>query len=130
MARNSDYSEIILKLTEDYFNLKRPSDDEVLPTIEGLALYLKVARSTIYEWMKDVEKQEFSDTVEAILAKQGLMLMNKGLTNEFTPTIAKLMLSSNHGMSERTDITSGGKRLAMTEEEKIAANKALENTDE
>jgi hypothetical protein len=41
-----------------------------------------------------------------------MMLMSKGLTNEFNSTITKLMLA-NHGHSEKTstDITSGGEKI-------------------
>ena len=76
-----------------------------LPTIEGLAIYLGVRRSTIYEWKRN--HPTFSDTLEELLEKQKEMLIAGGLAGYYTPLITKLILSSNHGMSERTDVTSG-----------------------
>ena len=76
-----------------------------LPTMEGLALYLGVRRSTIYEWKKN--HPTFSDSLEDLVEKQKEMLIAGGLAGYYTPLITKLILSSNHGMSERTDVTSG-----------------------
>ncbi|WP_298585140.1 terminase small subunit [uncultured Kocuria sp.] len=66
----------------------------VLPTKEGLALYLGVHRSTVYEW-KDLDTplgREFSDIFEEIMAEQAVRLINGGLYNRFNSTITKLML--------------------------------------
>lgn len=81
-----------------------------LPSVEGLALHLGVNRSTIYEWRD--KHPEFSNTLEEIDLLQKKMLIECGLSNDYNPTIVKLMLSSNHGMSEKTDITSKGEALA------------------
>ena len=80
-----------------------------LPTIEGLAMHLGVHRDTIYEWAK--HHATFSDTLEEISAKQREMLVAGGLGGYYNPTIAKLVLASNHGMSDRTDVTSGDKPI-------------------
>ena len=83
-----------------------------LPTMEGLALKLDVSRDTLYEWRDNYK--EFSDTLRKLLHKQQQMLIAKGLSGDYNPTIAKLILSANHGMKEKTeqDITSGGKAIA------------------
>lgn len=73
-------------------------NEEVIPTLAGLALYAHISRSTLYEYKKI--SGEFSDTLEAILALQETKLINKGLLGEFNPTLAKLMLA-NHGYSDR-----------------------------
>lgn len=146
-GRPTDYSKEIQKKAENY--LLECEDEEVqqtvglsakgtelyktklnvnLPTIEGLSAYLKVNRDTLYEWAK--HHPEFSDTLEDIKAEQAKRLVNSGLSGDYNPTIAKLMLSSNHGMSERTDITSAGKGLTISDEERQLANQALENSDE
>jgi hypothetical protein len=82
-----------------------------LPTVQGLAVHLGVSRDTIYEWA--TVHGEFSGTIELLLAKQGDKLINQGLAGNYNPTIAKLMLSSNHGMKEKseTDVTSGGDKI-------------------
>jgi hypothetical protein len=76
-----------------------------LPTIEGLAVHLCVARSTIYLWAK--EHAEFSDILEQILALQASMLIQNGLKGEYNAPMAKMMLTK-HGYKEESDITSGG----------------------
>ncbi|MEQ1967688.1 DNA-packaging protein [Xenorhabdus nematophila] len=75
--------------------------EAVIPSVAGLACYLGIARSTVYEYAK--LNAEFSDTLEGILALQESRLINKGLSGEFNATITKLMLS-NHGYSEKQEI--------------------------
>lgn len=72
-----------------------------LPTMEGLAIKLKVTRDTLYEW-KEVYP-DFSYTLELLLQKQKHMLFTKGLSGDYNATIAKLGLSANHGMKEKTE---------------------------
>lgn len=80
-----------------------------LPTVQGLAVYLGVSRDTIYEW--STKYPEFSDTIELLNAEQGDKLINQGLAGNYNPTIAKLMLSSNHGMREKSDLTSNDEKI-------------------
>jgi hypothetical protein len=94
-----------------YVNAIFPNKDEVIPTVEGLSLYLGTSRETVYAWAKEEDKKEFSDTVKVLLSKQGLGLQRGGLNGAFNATIAKLLLSSNHGMRERTDLTTDDKPL-------------------
>lgn len=126
MARQTDYNEIIVKLANQYFNLPRTlEDEEIIPTIEGLALYIDVSRSTIYEWVKDEEKKEFSDIVERILEKQAQSLVNNGLKGKFTPTIAKVLLTK-HGYREGIDATSDDKPIGEQSPESKAKALAFE----
>lgn len=127
-GRPTEYSPKILKSAEAY--LKLCKDEEYdwtktdgaqstsyehrikvkLPSIEGLAVYLKVHRSTIYEW-KDLH-EEFSDILEEILSEQAQRLINNGLSGDYNSTISKLILTK-HGYSDKseTDVTSGGKPI-------------------
>jgi hypothetical protein len=73
---------------------------EALPSVEGLATYLGVARSTVYKWADEEDKCSFSDTLEKLLSKQATMLINKGLIGDFNSNIVKMMLSS-HGYADR-----------------------------
>lgn len=72
-----------------------------LPTVEGLALELDVHRDSLYAWAK--EHEEFSDTLETLKKKQAEMLIQNGLSGDYNSTIAKLMLSANHGINEKTE---------------------------
>lgn len=84
-------------LLGDYENL-----GDVVPSIAGLACYLAVSRSSVYDWAK--QSNEFSYIVEGILALQENRLINKGLQGEFNATIAKLMLTK-HGYSDKQELT-------------------------
>lgn len=81
-----------------------------LPTLEGLALHIGVHKDTIQEWCK--EHEEFSVFVKRLLTKQAKMLLENGLSGDYNPMIAKLILSK-HGYTEKTetDITTRGESL-------------------
>jgi len=72
-----------------------------IPTIEGLARYLKIHRSTLYEWQK--EKPQFSDIIEQLQQKQVERLLNMGLSGDYNSTIAKVLLTK-HGYNDKTEI--------------------------
>lgn len=76
-----------------------------LPTIEGLALYLGTSRSILYEW-RDSDK-EFSDIIDTLQQKQADMLISNGLSGDYNPTIAKVLLTK-HGYREGTELTGEG----------------------
>lgn len=80
-----------------------------LPTTDGFARYLGVARSSLYLWEKS--HPEFSDSLDKIRNEQQERLLNMGLSGEYNPTIAKLVLSANHGMREKSDVTTNDKDL-------------------
>ena len=76
-----------------------------LPTIGGLASFLGVADSTIQEWEK--KHKEFSVSLREVIKEQARRLLDSGLSGDYNSTIAKLILSANHGYKERSDHTSG-----------------------
>lgn len=96
------------------------TDGSVLPTIEGFASYLYIARDTVYDWcsipVKPTEGSldeweakvelhaQFSDIVNEIKNQQAVMLINGGLSNKYNATIAKLILSGKHGYVEKSEI--------------------------
>lgn len=71
-----------------------------LPSIEWFAIYLNVNKSSIYEWAREYEG--FSHALEKITVEQKKRLIEEGLAGNYNPTIAKLVLSANHGMKETT----------------------------
>ncbi|MGA6102108.1 terminase small subunit [Psychrobacter pocilloporae] len=73
----------------------------VLPTVEGLAYYLGVARSSVYKY--EGENSEFSDIVETVRQLQAIMLINGGLMGDFNASIAKVMMTK-HGYSDKQEI--------------------------
>ena len=99
MARPTKYNKEIIEKTKYYLEHYEDEDD-VIPSIAGLAVYLKIRRETLHEWAKDKDKEEFSNTLGEILSKQERVLANKGLKGDFNPTITKLMMA-NHGYSDK-----------------------------
>lgn len=73
-----------------------------LPSIEGLAVHLRISRETIRVWAKEKNEDgtlkypEFSGIIEELMAKQAEMLTNRGISGDFNPTITKLLLTK-HG---------------------------------
>lgn len=73
-----------------------------LPTIEGLALELGIATSTVYEWEKNHDT--FSEVISVLRQKQANKLINSGLSGDYNPVIAKVLLSK-HGYVEAKELT-------------------------
>ena len=114
-GRPTDYSPEIITKAKDYlegcvdeaYQLTKTDGEKStsyenkirvkLPTIEGLALYLKIHKDTVYEWEKMHE--EFSDVIALLRSKQAEALINNGLSGDYNPTIAKVLLSK-HGYKE------------------------------
>lgn len=111
-GRPTSYDPNFIKLIDGY--LTRCTDKKLpfnrievkLPTVEGLANFIGVSRSTIFKWAE--EHQEFSDSLEKIIIEQKHRLLNNGLSGDYNATIAKLVLSANHGMREKTDLELSG----------------------
>jgi len=80
-----------------------------LPTVEGLAIKLGFTKETIYKWGE--ENGDFSDALAFLKSNQCVELINNGLSNKYNAQIAKLMLSSNHGMRERKDVTTDDEKF-------------------
>lgn len=80
-----------------------------LPTVEGFARHIGVNKTSLYEWAKLYPN--FSNALERIVDEQKERLINCGLAGTYQPVIVKLMLSSNHGMREKSDVTTDGEKL-------------------
>ena len=70
-GRPSKYTEDtpnkVRQYLETYAELDKPCK-QLIPTVAGLALYLHVARETIWAWTQDDDKEEFSNLIKAALA--------------------------------------------------------------
>jgi hypothetical protein len=129
-GRPTKYSPTLVKKADEYLKISQDEYDEFhkvrsnsektadgfdrilkvnLPTVEGFAAFIEVNGDTVVEWAK--KYAEFSAALAKIKRVQRERLMNNGLSGNYNSTIAKLILSSNHGMRERQDITSDDKAL-------------------
>jgi len=117
--------EVLLKAHKYIYCEGEPAEwanrGNVIPTIEDFALYLRIARDTVYDWA--TKDRKFSDIVEAIRQEQASLLINKGLEGKFNSTIAKLILSGKHGYVEKseTDVTTKGEAIAQLASPELAA---------
>ena len=91
----------LIALAKEHLSTFDISAYTLLPTIEGLALELKISRETIYQWEK--EDEEFSDIVREIREKQAQKLIQLALAGKYNASIAKLILSGKHGYVEKTE---------------------------
>lgn len=100
-GRPTKYDQRFVFMAEEYLKKFRDKG-EVIPTIAGLARYIGIRRSTIYEWAKHEDKKEFSDMMERINEEQEIITLSNGLTGEFKPQVSTLVLSK-HGYSTKVD---------------------------
>ncbi len=106
LGRPSKFNEELVNKAHDYMLFDFANVDDAVPTVVGLAVYLGVTKSSVYEWAShDTELGRiFSDTLEAINNKQEKMLATNGLRGNYNSTITKLMMA-NHGYHERQEVT-------------------------
>lgn len=113
-GRPTTYSDEMLAKTSEYIDSCNDETSDKgkvtvnLPSIEGLAYFLKVNKDTLYEWCK--VHPEYSDVIDDLRAKQARALLNNGLAGTYNPTIAKVLLTK-HGYREGIDNTTNDKDL-------------------
>ena len=112
-GRPSKLTDALIEQAARYATKDYRLQGEVIPTIEGLAVFLNVSRKTPYNWK--AENEEFLHILDDLMARQAKELFSNGLTGDFNPTITKLILTK-HGYSDRVeqDVTSSDGALAPT----------------
>lgn len=90
-----------LKAKARNYELVFREEGDIIPSIEGLAYYLNIARSTLYKY--EDEDTEFSDIVERVKTLQGKMLISGGLVGDFNASITKVILTK-HDYSDKQEI--------------------------
>jgi hypothetical protein len=125
LGRPTDYSDEILGRAGFYLlNYKEFGD--AIPSVAGLSHYLKIARSTIYDWASHEDKKAFSDILGEILSDQERTLLNNGLTGKFNPAITKLALGK-HGYSDKQEVTGKDGEPLFDEEARAKGKQAIKD---
>ncbi len=102
----------------DYINGGYEACGDSIPSHVGIALLLNIATSTLYKWANE-DSEEFSSILESCRQKQHQLLIGKGLSGDFNPSIAKLVLGK-HGYHERQEHT-GPDGQPMQVEQKVTS---------
>jgi len=115
VTRAQKYLDSCVDSIEEYHKTRGEKSDSYerivrvkIPTIEGLASYLKISKDTVYAWEK-IHK-EFSYVIDDLRSIQADRLINNGMSGDYNPTIAKVLLTK-HGYREGIDQTTNDKDL-------------------
>lgn len=82
-----------------------------LPKLQSFAIWLDVSMDALEDWRKLYP--EFSGALAKIMKRQAEQLIDDGIYGgkEVNATIVKLLLQNNHGMKEKTDVTTNDKDM-------------------
>ena len=125
-GRPTTYNKEVIEKAYDYIK----NCPDVLHTVVGLAIHIGRAKSLIYEWIKQPDKEELTDIVKMVNELQESKLINGSITNELNASISKMMLSK-HGHIEIKEIdnkSSDGSMSNVTKIELVAPNHDNEKT--
>jgi len=109
VGRKSSYKPAMAQKVVDYTNRCMEAvegQERELPTRAGVAVMLKVSLAAIDTYEKTYP--EFKGALNIVRSNQQQQLINRGLNGTGNSTIAKLLLSANHGMIERKDLNVSG----------------------
>ena len=99
----SKYNTRTVRKAREYINGKY----KTIPTIAGLCVHLGIARNTLYEWLKQEDKEELKDTISNMADLREELLLDGSLRGELNSNISKLVLMTNHGYSENNQANTG-----------------------
>jgi hypothetical protein len=97
------YNAKMQKAADDYLTAFKSKHDDLLPTVEGMARVLGVTSRTLHNWADQEKNPVFFQSLERLKDIQKKMLFENGLTGDYNSTIAKLILSANHGVHEKQE---------------------------
>lgn len=120
-GRPTKFTPDLVLLAESYINDWKATEKKLVPTIEGLAMALGVAKKTLFRWeaepLEDHEDPElykrYCHCLDNVRHLQADLLIHGSLDGKMNSTISKLLLS-NLGYREKSDVTSDDKPLPST----------------
>lgn len=132
-GRPTKYRKEMIELVDEYLEYSKDEWENIekenkesgkrlrvkLPSFEGFAIYLDTLTSNLVNWGKKHKK--FLVALEKIPQEQKKRLIEMGLSGDYNSTIAKLVLSANHDMTEKRAIDFEGKITTNYNEDQIKA---------
>lgn len=114
-GRPTEYKEEYIDKVDEYLAVSVDKYDEKklkvsLPTMGGFSLFIDVSEKSLYNWRD--EHPKFLQALSKIVKEQQKRLLDMGLSGEYNSTIAKLVLSANHGMREKSDVTTNDDKIS------------------
>ncbi len=106
MARPTKYTPELIERAKTYLDVYA-DNNQAFPSDIGLAAFLNIASSTLYDWATHANKPEFSEILDKINTEQQLVAWDKGLKGTYNASLVKLLLGK-HGYHEKTDGTLSG----------------------
>lgn len=100
------------KTRSDNSNSYEREYDVNLPKVEGFSSFIDVPLSTMKGWEDDYP--EFSTALDKIRKEQHNMIVDGMASGKISQVLGKLMLSSNHGYREKSDLTTDGKAINLS----------------
>lgn len=121
-GRPTKYTKALIDKCYEYLDEWKDQGD-MIPSHEGLMLFIEISKTCCYEWAGDEEKTEFKDILDKIMVMQKQELINKGLSNEFNSNITKLVLGK-HGLSEKKELSGDPERPIQVIAREMSADEA------
>lgn len=87
----------------DYIAVQNSAGVSLIPDVEGLALFLGISRSTLYEW-QNTRPGEFSDTLKRTLTGIAAVKKQLGYNGKIPPLVLALDFNNNHGYVQQQKI--------------------------
>ncbi|MCM1217195.1 MAG: DNA-packaging protein [Lachnospiraceae bacterium] len=87
----------------DYIATQNAAGVALIPDVEGLALFLGVSRSTLYEW-QNARPGEFSDTLKRAFNAIAAVKKQLALAGKIPPIVFATDFNNNHGYIQQSKI--------------------------
>lgn len=84
-----------------------------IPTVARLSQVLNISRDRIYKWAEQKDKKELKYILSELKCIQEAELLENGLSNEFNPTITKLLLTK-HGYHDNPQANQAATGIQVT----------------
>ena len=104
-GRPSKCTPELIEKAKAYLENYKTEHNHQIPSVIGMAIVLKVGKSTLYDWAEK-EENEFSEILPLCKDHQHFRLLDGGLSGDLNSNIVKLALGK-HGYSDKqtTELT-------------------------